>query len=181
MSDQDEDLRLAGPTIFDSGIFDKICDLISHGYTLRRACLAIKETDGFSITPVGVRYWVTYEPTCAARYARARNAHLDNMEEEILDIADDMRNDIVRDRDGNPVIDGRGNPLVNHEYVQRTRLRVETRKWMLSKLRPQVYGDNVNINQTITNKTVPVTEEELSKLQDDWLNEASKSTPKALN
>lgn len=33
----------------------------------------------------------------------------------------------------------------NGEHVQHSRLRVETRKWFLSKLMPKVYGDKSSV------------------------------------
>ena len=55
----------------------------------------------------------------------------------MLEIADDGRNDwIVRLRK-----DGSTETVVDNEAVQRSRLRIDTRKWLLSKLSPKKYGD----------------------------------------
>jgi hypothetical protein len=53
---------------------------------------------------------------------------------QILEIADDARNDWV-ERNGERVTD--------NETVQRSRLRVESRKWAAAKLLPKVYGDRL--------------------------------------
>ncbi|WP_074633943.1 hypothetical protein [Nitrosospira multiformis] len=53
--------------------------------------------------------------------------------EHALDIADDGSNDWMESHDP----ENRGWQF-NGEHVQRSRLRVETRKWFLSKLMPKV-------------------------------------------
>jgi hypothetical protein len=72
----------------------------------------------------------------AARYAHARDLGLDAMSDELLEIADDGTNDYMDTEDG-PKLDG--------EHVQRSRLRVDTRKWYLSKLAPKRYGDKLEL------------------------------------
>src|SRR5215204_374175 len=56
------------------------------------------------------------------------------MFEEMLAIADDASKDVV-------MVDGK--PRVDNEIAARSRLRVDTRKWALSKLAPKKYGDKV--------------------------------------
>ncbi len=42
---------------------------------------------------------------------------------------------------------------VNPEVIGRSRLRVDTRKWYLSKVLPKVYGDRTVIDATINDYT----------------------------
>ena len=55
--------------------------------------------------------------------------------DEIIAISDDVSLD--------EIIDGEGNPRTNHEAIQRSRLKVDTRKWAMSKLAPKKYGDKI--------------------------------------
>jgi hypothetical protein len=55
------------------------------------------------------------------------------MADEVVDISDDARNDFVEREDASRV--------ANQEHIQRSRLRVDTRKWLLSKCLPKIYGD----------------------------------------
>lgn len=71
------------------------------------------------------------------QYARAREQRADNIFEEILDIVDCEDHDIVLDKDGVP--------RVNNDVIQRDRLRVDARKWMLGKMAPKKYGDKLDI------------------------------------
>jgi hypothetical protein len=63
------------------------------------------------------------------------------MAEDILDIADDDSKDIKYDEDGNE--------SCNAEFVARSRLRIDTRKWLASKLAPKIYGDRSIVETTI--------------------------------
>lgn len=57
------------------------------------------------------------------------------MAEEILEIADNGENDTY--------IDEHGNKRTDHDVVARSRLRVDARKWLASKMAPKRYGDKV--------------------------------------
>jgi hypothetical protein len=64
----------------------------------------------------------------------------ERMAEEILDIADDGSNDwIEREQDGRTVI------VADHEHIQRSKLRVDARKWLMAKMLPKKYGDRTTI------------------------------------
>lgn len=84
--------------------------------------------------------WVLNNPEFSERYAEARDIGLDIMADDLLDIADDGSNDWTErfDRDGNSI-----GWKVNGEAILRSRLRVDTRKWYLSKLAPKRYGDRI--------------------------------------
>ena len=79
------------------------------------------------------------------RYARAREIQADRMAEEIVEIADDATNDFMEKRGK----DGRKKVEFNSENVNRSRLRIDTRKWLAGKLKPKVYGEKqtVEVNQ----------------------------------
>jgi hypothetical protein len=74
------------------------------------------------------------------RYAHAREMQADTIFDEILHIADDARNDWM-ERKGK---DEKG-WIENGEHLQRSRLRIDARKWMAGKLRPKVYGDKIDM------------------------------------
>lgn len=76
--------------------------------------------------------WLNADQQFAEQYARARNTGLDAMSEELLEIADE-----VVDRTANGTDSG---------AVARNRLRVEARKWYLSKLAPKKYGDRLELD-----------------------------------
>jgi hypothetical protein len=38
--------------------------------------------------------------------------------------------------------------VIDHEHVSRARLRVETRRWLLAKALPKIYGDKLDLKAT---------------------------------
>jgi len=67
------------------------------------------------------------DETFAAQYCRAKQDQSDLMADQILEISDDCSGDV----DGMVA-------------VQRSKLKVEARKWLAGKLRPAVYGDKAD-------------------------------------
>jgi hypothetical protein len=80
------------------------------------------------------------------RYARARELQAEYMAEDILAIADEECTMVKADKHGSQDDDGQGNTEVvfDSTAVQRNRLRVDARKWLLSKLAPKKYGDKLD-------------------------------------
>ena len=58
--------------------------------------------------------------------------------EEINEIADDGRNDWMTIQRGGEEVE-----VPNPEVLQRSRLRVDTRKWLMSKIAPKRYGEKL--------------------------------------
>lgn len=73
------------------------------------------------------------------QYETARNVQAEMMFEELLEIADDGSNDYIE----RETKDGDTYEVLNSEHVQRSRLRVDTRKWYLSKVLPKKFGDKI--------------------------------------
>jgi hypothetical protein len=48
--------------------------------------------------------------------------------------------------------------VTNGENLQRSRLRVDARKWMAGKLRPRKYGDKVEIDHLSRDKSMTPTQ-----------------------
>jgi len=73
------------------------------------------------------------------QYARACEERADKIFDDIILIADDNENDTF--------IDDNGIKRANIDVIQRSKLMVDTRKWVLSKLNPKKYGDKLNVDQ----------------------------------
>jgi hypothetical protein len=78
------------------------------------------------------------DKTAWDRYARARELQSECWADEINEIADDGRNDWMTIKRGGEEVE-----VENKEVVNRSRLRVDTRKWLMSKLHPKVYADKI--------------------------------------
>ena len=107
--------------------------------------------------------WLINDTELIDQYARAAELRADNIFDEILEIADDGSNDFM-EKQGK---DGEVFEVFNAEHVQRSRLRIDARKWMLGKMNPKKYGDRVGIDHTSTDGSMspkaPVS-------LDDWYN-----------
>lgn len=113
-------------------IVNTICFRISEGESLRSI---VKDEDMPDLTTFLV--WISEDEVKSKQYARAMELRADSMFEDMLDIADDSSEDALTDDNGNV--------KVNTEFVQRSRLRVDTRKWVLSRMNPKKYGDKTDI------------------------------------
>lgn len=125
------------PSGYSDAIAAEIIRRLSEGEALIAIC-----RDEHMPAESTVRGWVTDDHEgFAARYARARDLGLERMAEETVEIADDSGLDVVMTDDG---------PKPNGEVVQRAKLRVDTRKWLLSKLAPKRYGERLQVEATVS-------------------------------
>lgn len=114
-------------------IADKICARIaSSSDSVVTIC---KDEDMPS--QVTVYKWLLNNEDFAKKYARAREAQADVLAEQIIDIADDGSNDFTRDENGKKILD--------QEHVQRSKLRIDARKFIAAKLKPKKYGDKIDV------------------------------------
>lgn len=116
----------------------KICRAIASSTdSLKKICA---RNPGFPQRTTIWEWRIDY-PIFANMYNDAKRAQADLMAEEIAEIADDDTHDTM--------ISDKGNAVQNSEYIARSRLRVETRKWIACKLLPKVYGDRVTNETTV--------------------------------
>jgi hypothetical protein len=107
--------------------------------------------------------WLRTHKEFLEQYTRAKEESADAMAEDILDIADDATNDYMM-RTGK---DGKESYQLNGEHIQRSRLRVESRKWLMAKMKPKKYGDKIDVTsdgEKINNPYIELSPEELRKL-----------------
>lgn len=105
-----------GQSKYTEALGDRICELLAGGAPLNAIC----KLDGMP-SEKAVRLWsLDADHPFAPKYARAREAGYRLMADELVEIADNTNGDPQRDR-----------------------LRLDTRKWLLSKALPKVYGDKL--------------------------------------
>jgi hypothetical protein len=74
------------------------------------------------------------------QYARAKEQQMDFLAEQILEIADtSVEATKTVDSDEN------GRTTTTTDAVDRSRLKVDARKWLMSKLKPKKYGDRTTL------------------------------------
>lgn len=124
------------PSSFSQQVADEICFRVSEGESLR----AVLRDDHMPSMSMVFR-WLADDRYKSFReqYAHAKEVCLEHMAEEMLEIADETAFDTVETERGFKA---------DSEWIQRSKLRVDTRKWLLAKLMPKKYGD-----KTITELT----------------------------
>jgi hypothetical protein len=120
------------PSDYNQDIADIICDLVATSTDgLQKICRLNPDLpDHTTIT----RWRIKHE-AFRTQYAQAKREQAELLAQEIIDISDDSTGDTLTDKDGNERMNG--------EWVARSRLRVDSRKWVASKLLPKVYGDKL--------------------------------------
>jgi hypothetical protein len=105
------------PSVYDEEIADRICELLAGG----RSLLSICQSDEAFPPDSTVRQWaIDDREGFAAKYARSRELGLLHRADEIVEIAD------------------------SEPDPNKARVRVDARKWELSKLMPRIYGDKID-------------------------------------
>lgn len=121
-------------------IMDYVCDaLVTSSRGLGSIIKSGEEKFKTFPTYSTIMKWLSEEEGLSDRYARAKEAQADFMADEMLDIADDGRNDWMKRHQAN----GESVEVVNSEVIQRSKIRIDTRKWLASKLKPKKYADKV--------------------------------------
>lgn len=124
-------------TIYSEELAEAICEKIA---TTSMSVKAICEEEGVKVATV--LCWLceghrNYIESFAKMYARAKEMQAELLADEILQIADDGSNDTYEDEDGRKKTD--------YDVIARSRLRVDSRKWIASKLKPKKFGDKVDV------------------------------------
>lgn len=126
-------------------IFNTICSKIAEeGKPVRK----ILKEDGMPSFETFYR-WLNDDDEKSKQYTCACEARADMIFDDILYIADDVSKDTQT-----VDIDGIELQTLNKENIQRARLRVEARKWVVSKMNPKKFGDKIDV--TSGNKEMPV-------------------------
>ena len=123
-------------------LFNEVIELICKGDAMRTAVRGrMTENTFYDI--------IDNNEALKQQYARAMAKRAESIFEDILQIADDGTNDKM-------MVDGV--EMTNHENIQRSRLRVDSRKWFLSKIMPKLYGDKLDLTSDgeKLNQTPPI-------------------------
>ena len=125
---------------------DEICERLAKGESLNEICRSAHLPSAPAI-----RRWVIEDRDgFSARYARARDLQIESWADQLIEIADDGSNDwMERNKPDNP------GWQINGEHVQRSKLRSDNRRWLLSKLKPEQYGDKLQTENKTTIEVDP--------------------------
>ena len=130
-----------------------ICMRLMMGESLRSICLR-----KYYPTKTSVFRWLTVNQDFRDQYTQAREIQQEHYLDEMFEIADDASNDWMErnDKEGNNV-----GWQLNGEHVQRSRLRIDTRKWVMERMSAKRYGNKQTVESNINHKFDNLTDEEL--------------------
>lgn len=124
---------------------EDICEKIATStLSLKSICKAEGMPDVITV----LRWLKTFEEFRIS-YTRAKEEQADMLAEEILDIADDGSNDFMTITKGDQMYE-----MENKEWTSRSKLRVEARKWLASKLKAKKYGDKLEHSGSVEVKQI---------------------------
>lgn len=121
------------PVEYSPEVWAGICAEIAAGGALSRVC---RDNPKYPAADVAWR-WLAARPELRVSYNDAVARRAEALAEEILEISDDGSRDYVPGPDGKMVPD--------HDHIARSRLRVDSRKWLAARLAPRKYGDRVEL------------------------------------
>lgn len=129
------------PSLYTDDLGAQICELIA---TSSMSMKSIAEKVNVPI--MTILCWLcpthnNYKEEFAKMYTLSKDMQMDYLAEEIIDIADDGSNDYMKIVKGDMEYN-----VEDKEWTNRSRLRVDARKWIASKLKPKRYGDKLDLN-----------------------------------
>lgn len=156
MSDSVENTEkhIGRPLEYTKEMGDRICELVStHDCGLKRLCQMYPELPD----KMTINRWRYRVESFRGQYALAKMQQADLLAEECLEIADDSSGDSRFDPET-------GFEVCNAEYIARSRLRIDTRKWLAAKLLPKQYGQE---SAKLTEKAESLIEKVIDKLTEE--------------
>jgi hypothetical protein len=131
---------------YDPKIVKEILERVSAGESFTPLVMDLAKNQGYPSLTI-IRDWLVENGDFKKGLELARLEQADVLFDEIIEIADNSRNDWMLKNDP-------GNPgwIENGENIQRSKMRIEARKYVAARLRPRLYGergDYVSLNQPV--------------------------------
>lgn len=128
------------PTKYRQSVCKAICMRLMLGQSLNEICRLNRYP-----VKVTVFSWLQKYPEFLNQYRHAREVQQETHLDDILEIADDGTNDWMErtGKDGECI-----GWQINGEHVTRSRLRVDTRKWIMERLSSKAYGSKQAVDHT---------------------------------
>ena len=123
------------PAKYSPELANTICEELSEGKGLPEVCKAL------DVTCRVVFNWLIKYPEFLEHYKLARDVQAEIWAAEVITIADDGKEDFVEVTRPN----GTKYKKIDYENINRSRLRVDSRKWAASHAAPKKYGDNQRV------------------------------------
>lgn len=135
---QDSAKPIGRPSLYTDELAAEICERIAAGETMTAIA-----RDPHMPNRDTVRCWRRDREAFSAAFARARIDGMEALADEIVSISDDVEGDPQRDK-----------------------LRIDTRKFLMAKIAPKIYGDKLEHSGAVTMGHVQITDTPLTA--DQW-------------
>lgn len=142
-SEKDEKPKMGRPTRYNEDVCSEICFRLSNGESTRKIT-----RDDHMPAMATLFKWLNENNNFMERYTQAKKEMVECMASELTEIADDSTNDFYEKKLKN----GEVAVAVDNELVNRSKLRVDTRKWVCERLMPNKYGlkQDLKVSGSIT-------------------------------
>jgi len=120
------------PSKFTQTLADNICERIANGESLRSICSDEKYPAART-----VHRWMSENEEFCQQYARACEEREAGIFDEMLEISDTP---LIGEK---RKVTDKGEEVSIGDNVERARLMLDARKWVLSRMNPKKYGDKV--------------------------------------
>lgn len=124
------------PTTYSKETADAICALLAEGKSIRTVC----EIDGMPAISTFFK-WLREHEEFSKQYASAKQEAADAMAEDLLYIADTPQVGEEVTTKANGDVETKRSDMLGHR-----RLQVDTRKWLMAKMKPKKYGEKLELS-----------------------------------
>jgi hypothetical protein len=131
--------KMGRPSEFSISTMTEICERMSEGRSLRQIC-----EDPEMPARRTILRWVKNDDSAKKLYDAAQEQRMHWYADEIIAIAYDTTKDTIAGKDGQP--------LCNHEWIARSRLKVDSLKFLMAKLAPRTYGEKLQLDAPTDNQ-----------------------------
>jgi hypothetical protein len=132
-----EKRKVGRPTIKTDVLKNELCRLIAEdGLSARKACITV------GLTFQTFWEWLSKDKEFTEQYTRAKELQAENYADQIVEIADEPPE---------LVVDDAGAARIDSAFVQHQKIRIDSRKWVASRLLPKKYGDKIQQEVTGAN------------------------------
>ena len=148
------------PTDYSVDICDAVCERLASGESMR----SVSRDEAMPAMSTLFK-WLREHQEFSEQYARAKEESADALADDIVDIADNQVGAPMLDGEGNiALVDGKPVLVACAVSVAHAKLRVDSRKWAASKLKPKKYGDRITTEITGSLKVSELSDEELAAI-----------------
>lgn len=152
--------KMGRPTLLNDDLTDYICSVVATDH--RSMAVLCKEYDRFPSFAT-LKDWRLKNSDFSAKYAKAKRFSVEMQAENLLDMCETDK-----------FIDEKGVERIDSGKAQVQRLKVDTMKWIASKIAPKIYGDQKqieslqNANQELTRELLELRAKLDKKNQKDY-------------